>query len=135
MIEEAYAQATANSISRSSLEPGTGDLSDFVAHLAQSVEEDPDAEVLQWELALESLRSVGLAPQMRQLYDAYAEAAGRELERAGFGRDPVLARFVAGALDGLVFQQTVGLRTREETEEEIQRLRELLALALEAKRA
>jgi AcrR family transcriptional regulator len=135
MIEEAYAQAIANSISRSSLEPGTGDISDFVGELAQSVEDDPDAEVLQWELALESLRSAGLAPQMRRMYASYTEAAARELERMGFGDDPVLARFVAGALDGLVFQQTVGLRTRDETEQEIQRLRELLVLALEAKRA
>jgi AcrR family transcriptional regulator len=134
MIEEAHVRAVANSISRSSLEPGTGDLSDFVAGLVQSAEDDPDSELFQWELMLESRRSPHLAPEVRRLYASYTEAAARELERMGFGDDPVLARFIAGALDGLVLQQTVGLRTPEETEEEIERLRELLALALEAKR-
>lgn len=133
MIREAHKYATASGISNSMIEPGTGDLGDFAAGLVSAAENDQDGQIFQYELMLESRRRSDLAPDVRRVYSEYAAAAGRELDRLGLGDDDALADLVAAALDGLVLHQCVGIKTREETERELQRLREMLT-SLQAER-
>ena len=134
MIAEAHAHAIAQGISRSSLEPGTGRIEQFVEGLAASVRENPEREIFQYELLLESRRRRDLAEETRRLFSAYTDAAARELERMGFAYDPALARFMSAALDGVVLHQAVGLQSEGETEAQIERLREMLAALLDARR-
>lgn len=133
MIREAHAHATVSGISRSALEPGTGRIEDFAAGLVDASEEDPDGEIFQYELMLESRRRSDLAPDVKRVYSEYAVAAGRELERLGLGDDEALTDFICAALDGLVLHQTVGIKTHDETKRELDRLREML-IALRVRR-
>jgi AcrR family transcriptional regulator len=133
MIEQALAYSAEESIGLSSLEPGTGQLEDFARDLAQMTAHDPDLEAFQYELILEARRRPGLTQDIRDLYATYLAAAQRELQRAGLGSDPALARLVFAALDGLVFQQLV-VSQPQDTEASVQQLREMLG-ALRNRRA
>lgn len=130
MIREAYSHAIAHEIARSGLEPQTGAIADFVANLPQAVEDNPESLLFQYELMLEAGRQPKLAEANRSQYRAFVEAAERELDRAGLKDDPALARFTAAALEGVVFHQVVGLSTREQVEEELERFREMLQAVL-----
>jgi AcrR family transcriptional regulator len=133
MIKEAHVHAVASGIACSALEPGTGEADDFASGLVDFVDQHPDGQLFQYELILESRRREDLAPDVRAVYDEYAQAAGRELDRLGLSDDPALTDLVCAALDGLVFQQCVGLKSRDQTAEELERLRELLAALVAAR--
>jgi TetR/AcrR family transcriptional regulator, regulator of biofilm formation and stress response len=91
------------------------------------VEQAKDAHAFQFELALESRRDPTLERPVRDLYQLYERAIGRELSRIGFDEDAAFARLVFAALDGLVFQQVIGVSSRYEVEESLAQLREKLA--------
>lgn len=134
LIEEAHAYAVRTSLSVSDVEPGTGRLDDFSAGLSRMVSADLDTQAFQYELLLESRRRPELRPQLRALYDEYLAATRRELSRMlPGGADPALTRLVFAALDGLVLQQLV-LGGPEETDEAVERLRELLRLLEEERK-
>ncbi|MFF6782831.1 TetR family transcriptional regulator [Streptomyces sp. NPDC012510] len=128
LIEEALAHTIRTSLSTSSLEPGTGRVSDFSTGLSEMVTADPDTQAFQYELLLESRRRPELLPQIRELYDEYFDAAQRELGRMlPAGADRALTRLVFAALDGLVLHQLV-LGEPEVTEAALEELRSLLRL-------
>ena len=82
LIEAALEHAVRTSARTSSLEPGTGDIADFAAGLADMVTREPAMQMFQYELMLESRRRPELLPQIRALYDEYFEATERELSRS-----------------------------------------------------
>ncbi|WP_259407527.1 TetR/AcrR family transcriptional regulator [Streptomyces akebiae] len=128
LIEEALAHTIRTSLDTSSLEPGTGKVTDFSTGLSEMVTADPDTQAFQYELLLESRRRPELLPQIRELYDEYFDAAQRELGRMlPAGADRALTRLVFAALDGLVLHQLV-FDEPDVTERAVEELRVLLRL-------
>jgi AcrR family transcriptional regulator len=130
LIEEALAHSVRTSLNISSLEPGTGKVTDFAAGVSGLVSDDPDLEAFQYELLLEARRRPELLPHLRTLYDEYFDATGRELSRIlPGGADRPLARLVFAALDGLVLHQLVfgGPGTTDAAVDELRTLLRLLA--------
>jgi AcrR family transcriptional regulator len=108
LIEAALEHAVRTSASTSFLEPGTGDIADFAAGLADMVTREPAMQTFQYELMIESRRRPELLPQIRALYDEYFQATERELSRSlPEGTSPALTRLVFAALEGLVLHQPV----------------------------
>ncbi|GAB7005411.1 hypothetical protein JCM18899A_28840 [Nocardioides sp. AN3] len=97
--------AVERSVSRSSLESGTGSIDEFASGLLDLVAGDPETQAFQYELILEARRRPELTTLVRELNDAYRDATRRELERMGLGDIPGLHLLVYAALDGLVFQR------------------------------
>src|SRR2546426_842889 len=81
LIKAALEHAVRTSASTSALEPGTGNVADFAAGLADMVTREPALQTFQYELMLESRRRPDLLPQIRALYNEYFEATERELSR------------------------------------------------------
>lgn len=126
LIEAALEHAVRTSARTSSLEPGTGDIADFAAGLADMVTREPAMQMFQYELMLESRRRPELLPQIRALYEEYFEATERELSRSlPDGTSPALTRLVFAALEGLVLHQLV-LDEPDVTEAALKELRSLL---------
>lgn len=126
LIEAALEHSVRSSTSKSSLEPGTGDIADFAAGLADMVTREPAMQTFQYELMLESRRRPELLPQIRALYDEYFEATERELSRSlPEGTSPALTRLVFAALEGLVLHQLI-LDEPDVTEAALKELRSLL---------
>ncbi|NEA67286.1 TetR family transcriptional regulator [Streptomyces sp. SID12488] len=129
LIEEALAHTVRSSLSVSAVEPGTGKVSDFSAGVSEMVTADPDTQVFQYELLLESRRRPELLPLIRGLYDEYFDATERELSRMlPEGANRAMTRLVFAALDGLVLHQLVLGGGPEVTDAAIEELRSLLRL-------
>jgi AcrR family transcriptional regulator len=98
----------------------------FAAGVPSMVEDDPDLQVFQYEMLLESRRRPELQPHVKAVYDQYFEATGRELDRMLPGRASLaMRRLVFAALDGLVLHQlTMG--DPADTEAALAELRSLL---------
>ncbi|MEV0640952.1 TetR family transcriptional regulator [Streptomyces sp. NPDC050619] len=129
LIEEALAHTVRTSLSVSAVEPGTGEVSDFSAGVSEMVTADPDTQVFQYELLLESRRRPELLPLIRGLYDEYFDATERELSRIlPEGANRAMTRLVFAALDGLVLHQLVLGGGPEVTDAAIEELRSLLRL-------
>lgn len=128
LIEAAVAKARGEAIAASSLAPASGALADFAAQLPDLVSNAPEAQVLQFELALEARRRPELVPEVRALYDEYVAVTARTLDALGIADDGPLARLVFAALDGLTLQQLIYDRP-EETAASVAALQSLLRLA------
>ncbi|HEX5193767.1 MAG TPA: TetR family transcriptional regulator [Solirubrobacteraceae bacterium] len=107
LVEATLIRSVELAIDTTSLEPGTGAIDDMAADLGDWAESETELTAFQYECLLEARRQPHLLPYAREMYDNFIEAAQRELDRAGLGDDPDLARAVFAALDGLVLQQTV----------------------------
>ncbi|MES5820530.1 TetR family transcriptional regulator [Streptomyces sp. RG80] len=128
LIEESLAYAVRTSLNVSDVEPGTGKVADFSVGLSEMVTSDPDTQAFQYELLLESRRRPELSAPLRELYDEYFDATGRELGRIlPGGADRALTRLVFAALDGLVLHQLV-FGEPEVTDAAVEELRNLLRL-------
>lgn len=127
LIEEALRLTSARAVGLSSLRPSSGGVEDFVADLTAAVTADKESYAFQFELALESRRDRRLERPVRELFETYQAAIGSELARLGRGGDPALDRLTLAALEGLIFQQIVGVAGPEEVEDSLARLRQLLA--------
>ncbi|GGR95495.1 TetR family transcriptional regulator [Streptomyces humidus] len=126
LVEAALEHAVRTSVRTSSLEPGTGDIADFAAGLADMVTRQPALQTFQYELMLESRRRPELLPQIRALYDEYFQATERELSRSlPEGTSPALTRLVFAAMEGLVLHQLV-FGEPDVTEGALKELRSLL---------
>jgi AcrR family transcriptional regulator len=126
LIKAALEHSVRTSASTSALEPGTGDVADFAAGLADMVTREPAMQTFQYELMLESRRRPDLLPDIRALYNEYFEATERELSRIlPESAGPALTRLVFAALEGLVLHQLV-LDEPDVTEAALKELRSLL---------
>jgi DNA-binding transcriptional regulator YbjK len=127
MVREALVWATRRAIERT----GIGDIGEtldaFCASIPARIADDPENARFQYELAIEGTRRAELGEEVRRLYDQYIEAVRGVLAAHGAGDDPVLARLVFAAVDGLVLQQLV-YGDAGQTEECVERLQALLAL-------
>jgi len=130
LVEEALAMTAARAVSLASLERHSERTEEFVDDLTAAVVADEDSFAFQFELALESRRDPELRRPIKDLYDLYQRAIQSELTGLGVGRDPALDRLVLAALEGLIFQQIVGVGEQDEIEASLTRLRRLLAAAV-----
>lgn len=108
LIHETAMKARVEAIEGSALEP-TGDrVEEFADHLAELAATAPEAQVFQFELALEARRRTELEPEIRGLYDEYLEVTARALSAIGVNDPPpALVRLIFAALDGLTLQQLI----------------------------
>ena len=94
-------------MSTGDLEPGTGDPADFSRALEDIVDEHPDVQAFQYEMAMEARRRPELLATNHAVYEQYRQATQRELVRMGLADDPALAHAVFAMLDGLVLQKVL----------------------------
>ncbi|MFC9363393.1 TetR/AcrR family transcriptional regulator [Rhodococcus sp. NPDC057014] len=100
----------------------------FVEHLTDLVARDPDLQVFQYELMLESRRTPRLDPHVKLLYATYIEATSQALTRLGIIADEDLTLLVYSAIEGFIMHQLVA-KDRPATERAIERLRRILSTA------
>ncbi|MFF2111417.1 TetR/AcrR family transcriptional regulator [Rhodococcus koreensis] len=103
-------------------------LDHFVEHLTDLVARDPDLQVFQYELMLESRRTPRLDPHVKLLYATYIEATSQALTRLGITADEDLTLLVYSAIEGFIMHQLVA-KDRPATERVIERLRRILSTA------
>ena len=103
-------------------------LDNFVEHLTELVARDPDLQVFQYELMLESRRTPRLDPHVKLLYATYIEATSQALTRLGITADEDLTLLVYSAIEGFIMHQLVA-KDRPATERAIERLRRILSTA------
>jgi TetR/AcrR family transcriptional regulator, regulator of biofilm formation and stress response len=107
LVEATLVRSVELAIDTSSLEPQTGAIDDMATDMPGWVAGQTELAAFQYECLLEARRNEHLLPHVRGMYRDFIEAARRELDRAGLGDDPDLARAVFAMLDGLALQQTV----------------------------
>jgi AcrR family transcriptional regulator len=103
-------------------------LDNFVEHLTDLVARDPDLQVFQYELMLESRRTPRLDPHVKLLYATYIEATSQALTRLGITADDDLTLLVYSAIEGFIMHQLIA-KDRPATERAIERLRRILSTA------
>ncbi|MFF7760787.1 TetR/AcrR family transcriptional regulator [Streptomyces griseorubiginosus] len=124
LLEEALRWCVARSVETSSLVPASGRLEDFAATLADFVAADPDLQLFQYELKLESSRRSELRHLVDLLYDAYRDAVREALACLDVSQE--MTDIVFAALDGLVFHQVTS-GAPDCIDESVAALRRLLA--------
>jgi hypothetical protein len=78
---------------------------EFAQALVELVQSEPELQLFQYEMILESRRKPELRPAAVKLYDSYVESMQQALRRHGYQDTVPLARAIFAALDGLVLQQ------------------------------
>jgi AcrR family transcriptional regulator len=128
LITAALQWASDQSIAVSRLrEAATGE-STFTQALLGLLLEDPELQVFQYEMILESRRRPELAAPIADLYEKYVSALAEGLEGFGAqGNVRVLARSLFAALDGLVLQFLAGVE-REEIAAALEEVHQVLIL-------
>lgn len=132
MVHEALIWATRGAMERTQLGEVGQTLDDFAAAVPGRIAEDPGNAGFQFELAIEGTRRPELGAEVQRLYDQYVGAVAGVLAAHGVAVDPVLARLVFAAVDGLVLQQLI-YDDPARTEECLARLRALLGEAPRAR--
>ncbi len=126
LIRAALERVARTSLARSPIEPAPERLEDLSADLPERVEEAPEEEAFQFEIALEARRRPELAPLAVDLYDGYLEATVKALAAIGVPEDRDLARLAFAAIDGLAFRQLL-IGDAGETRRSLAILHDLLA--------
>lgn len=127
LIHEALLRAAQDATEQSSIAPQGDRIEDFASGVPALARDAPDAQAVQFELALEARRRPALRPEIQGLYERYVETVGTTLEGYGIAPDAPTARLVFAALDGLTLQQLIFDRP-EETEEALAVLHRVIAL-------
>jgi DNA-binding transcriptional regulator YbjK len=127
LVKEALEHATRESLSESGMEENISSVDDFAKDLVKWVRDDPEQQIFQYELILQSIRQEEMQPAVQQLHKDYREAMRAQLIGLGFGDDPDLANLVFAALDGLVFEQ-VALRDEDVMVRALEKLRHILSV-------
>ncbi len=86
---------------------GGANVDEFASDLSQLIKETEGLQAFQFELLLEARRDTTLRPSARAMYDEYIGLIQSDLQRLGVSNEPVVARLLMAALDGLVIQQLV----------------------------
>lgn len=127
LVRTALEQVVENSISSSELNNKPQDVSEFAAHLSQSVIQAPDQQHFQYELVLEATRNPDLAPAISELYEQYQSATKAALDSMGIEGGVDLAYLINATLDGLVIQQ-LSQQSSEKTDRALGVLRDILSV-------
>lgn len=125
LVKEALEHATRESLSESGIEEEISSIDDFSKDLVKWVRDDPEQQIFQYELILQSVRQREMQPAVKQLHQDYRNAMRAQLQGLGFGDDPDLANIIFAALDGLVFEQ-VALGDEDVMVRALEKLRDLL---------
>ncbi|MEY9776391.1 TetR/AcrR family transcriptional regulator [Arthrobacter sp. MW3 TE3886] len=105
LIAAAMEWASERSIGASQLREAAALGHSFTDSLLDLVLDDPELQVFQYEMILESRRRPELADGVRALYENYVSALEDGLKAFGLeGNVRVVARTLFAALDGLVLQ-------------------------------
>jgi AcrR family transcriptional regulator len=107
MVHAALERASRHAVEAARVDSDSGRLEDFAADLPRLAAEEPDAQAFQFELALEARRRPELSDDVRAQYDEFFAVTARALARIGIEPDPMLARLVFAALDGMMLQQLI----------------------------
>lgn len=105
LLEAAMEWAAARSIRLSDLSATEEVNEDFARALVDLVQSEPELQLFQYEMILESRRKPELRPAAVQLYDSYINSMEQALRNHGYRDTQSLARAIFAALDGLVLQQ------------------------------
>jgi len=105
LLSEAVAWATSRAIRLSDLSAQETMDADFARTLVELVSNEPQLQLFQYEIILESRRRPELRKAVTELYDGYIAALEKALARHGHANTHALARAIFAALDGLVLQQ------------------------------
>lgn len=130
MINEALSWAAQDAIEAARVMPLGDGLEDFASDVGVMIEANPQPIAFQFELALQGLRWPAVGDQVELLYRHFIDTFRIALVEAGVEADDVLARVVFAAVDGLSLQQLI-FGERQLTDEAMERLRKLLAMAAE----
>jgi AcrR family transcriptional regulator len=133
LVEATLIRSVELAIEAASLAPGRGRIDEISVDLGSTAETHEELLAFQYELLLEARRRPELREHVERMYDDYISVVEDELEQAGFGKDPVAARVLFAALDGLVLQQVV-FGKRERTEAGVELIHTLFETLLEHRR-
>ena len=112
LIKAALEWSVQQSIGLSQLEILPATEEEFCESILALIAENPDLQIFQYEMILESRRQPELADAVQQLYASYITAFAEGLRRIGFGQDEGAAQAAFAALDGLVLQLLAGVDRR-----------------------
>jgi AcrR family transcriptional regulator len=112
LIEAALEWSVQRSIGLSRLSALPATEEEFCQSILSLIEDNPDIQIFQYEMILESRRRPELAGPVQHLYDSYIKALSDGLERLGFDGQEGAARAAFAALDGLVLQLLAGANTK-----------------------
>jgi AcrR family transcriptional regulator len=112
LIKAALEWSVQQSIGLSQLEILPATEEEFCESILALIAENPDLQIFQYEMILESRRQPELADAVQQLYASYITAFAEGLHRIGFGQDEGAAQAAFAALDGLVLQLLAGVDRR-----------------------
>ena len=112
LIEAALEWSVQQSIGLSQLEELPATEEKFCESILSLIAANPDLQIFQYEMILESRRRPELAGAVRQLYARYIAALSEGLRRIGFGSQEGSAEAAFAALDGLVLQLLAGVEQR-----------------------
>ncbi|MCG2620781.1 TetR family transcriptional regulator [Arthrobacter sp. I2-34] len=104
LLNAAMEWAAARSIRISDLSATEEIDADFAAALVDFVQAEPELQLFQYEMILESRRRPELRPAAVAFYEAYIGSMEDALRKHGYADTGPLARAVFAALDGLVLQ-------------------------------
>lgn len=135
LVEATLIRSVEMAIKTSELEPGTGAIDDMATDLPGWVEEEESLAAFQYECLFEARRKEQLRPHVLEMYREYLESTQRELERAGLGDDPDLARAVFALFDGLALQQTILIGDAAATERALQAAHEMIRALRDSRQA
>ncbi|MEV7646704.1 TetR family transcriptional regulator [Arthrobacter sp. NPDC089319] len=105
LLEAAMEWASARSIRLSDLSATEEVDEDFARALVELVQAEPELQLFQYEMILESRRKPELRPSAVKLYENYVASMQQALQKHGYQDTGPLARAIFAALDGLVLQQ------------------------------
>ncbi|MCA4131754.1 TetR/AcrR family transcriptional regulator [Arthrobacter sp. M4] len=109
LIEAALEWSVKRSIGLSQLEELPDTEEEFCQSILALIADNPDLQVFQYEMILESRRRPELAGAVRRLYASYVAALSEGLRRIGFDGQNGAAEAAFAALDGLVLQLLAGV--------------------------
>lgn len=113
LIEAALEWASERSISASRLREAVTTGQSFTDSLLDLLLEDPELQVFQYEMILESRRRPELRAGVLALYESYIEALTEGLVASGASYNAkIVARMLFATLDGLVLQYLSGVERR-----------------------
>ncbi|GAB3263891.1 TetR/AcrR family transcriptional regulator [Arthrobacter pigmenti] len=104
LLEAAMEWASARSIRLTDLSVTEEVNAEFAQALVGLVQSEPELQLFQFEMILESRREPELRPAAVKLYDSYVESMRQALLKHGYQDTVPLARAIFAALDGLVLQ-------------------------------
>ncbi|MBT8161827.1 MULTISPECIES: TetR/AcrR family transcriptional regulator [Arthrobacter] len=107
-IEGLLAATMEWAVQRSIQETGLAGIADFDEGFADSlmatVSAEPELQLFQFEMLLESRRNPKILPMVEGLYDTYVEAVEEALAQRGLDTSGEASRAIFAALDGLMLQ-------------------------------